>query len=107
MQVFIIGSPLETAMVLDSARSRKQIIECSQILTAIISKSGWSNHPCVLQYRGYEGWIFAYQRCLAYYLEGDMERARFMNFHASNITPEWHTREYYEQMKRRLYTKKP
>lgn len=35
MQVFIVGSPLETARVLDPKRLRKQIIECQQILDAI------------------------------------------------------------------------
>lgn len=54
MQVFIVGSPLETAMALDSARLRKQIIETQQILDALNGAKAWSNHPCVLQYKGYE-----------------------------------------------------
>lgn len=58
MQVFIVGSPLETARALDSKRLRKQIIECRQILDALNGKSAWSNHPCVLQYRGNEAWLF-------------------------------------------------
>ena len=32
MQVFIIGSPFETAKCLDSKRLNKQIMECGQIL---------------------------------------------------------------------------
>ena len=35
MQVFIIGSLLDTAMCLDKKRLNKQIIECQQILKAI------------------------------------------------------------------------
>jgi hypothetical protein len=38
MQVFIIGTPLETAKVLDNKRLNKQIIECGQILDAINGK---------------------------------------------------------------------
>lgn len=42
MQVFIIGSPLETAMALDGARLRKQIIETQQILNALNGAKAWS-----------------------------------------------------------------
>lgn len=31
MQVFIIGTPLETAVALDKRRLHKQIIECKQM----------------------------------------------------------------------------
>lgn len=61
MQVFIVGTPLETAMALDSRRLNKQIIECQQILDALNGKKAWSNHPCVLQYRGYEYWLTIYR----------------------------------------------
>ena len=40
MQVFIIGTPLETARVLDNKRLNKQIIECGQILDAT-AKDCW------------------------------------------------------------------
>ena len=60
MQVFIIGTPLETARALDPKRLRKQIIECRQILDALNGAKAWSNHPCVLQYRGYEEWLELY-----------------------------------------------
>ena len=35
MQIFIVGSPIETADTLDKRRLNKQIIECRQILAAI------------------------------------------------------------------------
>ncbi|MBR5476684.1 MAG: hypothetical protein IKV17_07700 [Bacteroidaceae bacterium] len=35
MQVFIIGTPLETAIALDPLRLNKQIVECQQILDAL------------------------------------------------------------------------
>ena len=39
MQVFIIGSPFETAEALDSKRLHKQIIEARQIIQAIQGKT--------------------------------------------------------------------
>lgn len=38
MQVFIVGSPIETAMALDKKRLNKQIIETRQIIDAICGK---------------------------------------------------------------------
>lgn len=112
MQVFIIGTPLETAMALDSRRLNKQIIECRQILDALNGAKAWSNHPCVLQYRGHEGWLKIYSECL------ELELLRTPNNDATitaiqavasvmaeKLTPCFHTQEYFDQMKRRLYTK--
>lgn len=107
MQVFIVGSPLETAMALDPKRLRKQIIECGQILDAINGKTAWSNHPCVLQYRGYKEWLELYLNVLKSVQADDGLLAKACNFVATRITPDWHTQEYYDQMKRRLYTKDP
>ena len=107
MQVFIIGTPLETAMALDSKRLRKQIIECRQILDALNSKTAWSNHPCVLQYRGYEKWLEIYKGILMSYEKCEFGTAILSNMYADNYRPDWHTQEYYDQMKRRLYTKDP
>lgn len=105
MQVFIVGSPLETAMALDPKRLRKQIIECGQILDALHGQSAWSNHPCVLQYRGYEKWLEIYKGILMSYEKCEFGTAILSNMYADNYRPDWHTQEYYDQMKRRLYTK--
>lgn len=109
MQVFIVGSPLETAMALDSARLRKQIIETQQILDALNGAKAWSNHPCVLQYRGHEFWLRCYKRVLETVQYGgkDSIRCKYNDYRARETTPNWHTQEYYDQMKRRLYTKDP
>ena len=105
MQVFIVGSPLETARALDAKRLRKQIIECRQILDALNGNSAWSNHPAVLQYRGYEMWLRHYMRCLECYVRSNMMLSAFISNESDKIRPEWHTQEYFDQMKRRLYTK--
>lgn len=105
MQVFIIGTPLETAMALDPKRLNKQIIECRQILDALSGAKAWSNHPCVLQYRGYEMWLGFYKYCLEYYANGLLRDAKIENDYAESCKPPFHTEEYFDQMKRRLYTK--
>lgn len=105
MQVFIVGTPLETAIALDKRRLNKQIIECGQILDAINGAKAWSNHPCVLQYRGYEIWLGFYKYCLEYYANGLLRDAKIENGYAESRKPPFHTEEYFDQMKRRLYTK--
>ena len=106
MQVFIIGTPLETAIALDPLRLNKQILETQQILDALNGKKAWSRHPAVLQYRGYEKWLKHYQRVLICYNSLGVEH-KFYNEMAIKFSPGWHTQEYYDQMKRRLYTKNP
>lgn len=107
MQVFIVGSPLETARALDGLRLRKQILEINQIRYALKGAKAWSNHPCVLQYRGYDEWLKHYLDCLVSYCWGNIRYASYYSCCAEEVTPDWHTQEYYDQMKRRLYTKDP
>lgn len=118
MQVFIIGTPLETAKALDRRRLNKQIIECQQILDALNGAKAWSNHPCVLQYIGCEAWLSNYKLVLDYYRQESItigeaakglcrEFADFYNDYCQSIKPPFHTQEYFSQMKRRLYTKNP
>lgn len=106
MQVFIIGSPLETAKALDKRRLNKQIIECEQILKAINGETdAYKNHPCTIQYREHVMWLKWYQRCLDLFKRGDLIGAEGCNNSANMIKPKWHTETYFNQMKRRLYTK--
>lgn len=107
MQVFIIGTPLETARALDSKRLNRQIQETKVILAALNGAKAWSNHPCVLQYRGHEGWLDDYKKCLEGYAMGDIVRAEVYSILAGAIRPDWHTQRYYDNMKARLYTKNP
>lgn len=105
MQVFIIGSPLETAKALDKRRLNKQIIECRQILDALNGAKAWSNHPCVLQYKEHKEWLIAYMHCLEAFYNKDIHKARIWNLYALDNTPDFHTSAYFDNMKRRLYTK--
>lgn len=109
MQVFVVGSPLETAMALDKARLRKQIIECHQILAAIHGEGkGWHHHPVVLMYSEPNSvrWLQMYADILEGYLAG-YSGLMELDKEAKEITPPFHTPEFIKQMKRRLYTKNP
>ena len=106
MQVFIIGTPIETVKSLDLRRLRKQIIETKQILNTLAGKSqAWKNHPCVLQYRDYQIWLSYYLKCFEYYIENNYTLALSASLLATEHTPPFHTPEYFTQMKRRLFTK--
>ena len=106
MQVFIIGSPFETAESLDSKRLHKQILECDQIIQAILGRTtAWANHPCTKMYRDHPEWLYNYQLSLEYYSTGKYKSAIYWSLFADAIRPPFHTADYFNQMKRRLYTK--
>ena len=106
MQVFIVGNPLETAMILDSRRLNKQIIETEQIIKAITGESkAWNSHPVVKMYKDYFSWLMLYKFTLIYFRQGDIISARNMSGYADIIRPNFHTCDFFDQMKRRLYTK--
>ena len=103
MQVFIIGSAIETAMCLDKKRLNKQIIECRQILKAIYGESkAWTNHPCTIQYKKHKEWLIAYMHCLEAFYNKDIHKARIWNLYASDNTPDFHTSAYFDNMKKRI-----
>jgi hypothetical protein len=120
MQVFIIGTPLETAMALSKRHLNNQINEIKIILDALNGAKAWSNHPCVLQYKEHKKWLWLYMSVLAEYYQishldwlsdEGKESLKPLMYHwnekALKKIPYWHTQEYFDQMKRRLYTKDP
>ena len=106
MQVFIVGTPYETAEALDAKRLNKQIIENKQIMDAIIGTGkGWFNHPVVKSYNKHLNWLQHYNLCLFWYRQGNKQMAKEMSDKAVEHKPNFHTEEYLNNMKRRLYTK--
>ena len=92
MQVFIIGTPLETAMALSKHHLNNQINEAKIILDALNGAKAWSNHPCVLQYRGHERWLEHYHDCLLFYRRGYYDLAKVESHYATDCHPlDWHT----------------
>jgi hypothetical protein len=61
MQTFLpYADPVLTAKILDNKRLGKQRIETIQIarnLLQVTEKKGWSNHPAVRMWRGYEAYL--------------------------------------------------
>lgn len=105
MNVFIVGTPIETAMALDHRRLNKQIIECRQIIKALNGETqAWANHPATRQYKNHVEWLKNYLKCLERYREG-LYASEYYSSLCELEPPEWHTREYIDNMKRRLYTK--
>ena len=80
MNVFIIGTPLETAKKLDKRRLNKQIIECGQILKAIFGDTkAWANHPVTKMYAGYQEWLKLYMHCLNAYRLNNIKAAEHLS----------------------------
>lgn len=122
MQVFVpYGAPLLCAEILDARRLNKQIIECRQILAAIRGESSaWKNHPVVKMYRDHAKWLEYYMHCLECYKSyqdlydtdlddalHDLELAREWNRVANDTHPLFFDSDFYDQHRRRLYTKSP
>lgn len=108
MQVFIIGTALETFENLDKKRLNKQLIECKQILNVYnCTKQAWKNHPIVKSYRPYEKWLQIYTYMLEDFLseKSDLLMLMCYNKWLQDNKPPFHTQEYFDQMKRRLFTK--
>lgn len=111
MHIFTpFASPLQTAeaMIKDTHRYNKQIIECQQILDAISGKKkGWANHPVVKMYAGHEKWLRCYTECLYFYKRRDMLMSLMAESACGLISPPFLTTDFCDQHKRRLYTKSP
>lgn len=108
MQVFIIGEVKDTATALDKRRLNKQIIECRQIIDAIHGTGkGWFNHPVVKMYTDHVNWLRCYMWYLEEYQSSESDLLMLMHFnkYCNENKPPFHTEEFFQQMKRRLYTK--
>ena len=105
MQVFIVGSIYDTVIALDKRRRRKQWVEIQQIIDAINGKKAWKNHPCTIQYKEYKYWLILYRTVIEFINMDMLSNAKNISQKAENFKPEWHCEEYFNQMKRRLYTK--
>lgn len=65
MQTFVPYEDFtQIAECLDYRRLGKQRVECMQILNALKSGRGWSRHPAVLMWTGYEAALRKYQRAI-------------------------------------------
>lgn len=109
MQVFVpYPEPIKVAQCLDAKRLNKQVIECHQILAAIVGTGkGWFNHPVVKMYKPYKEWLYYYMNCLDCYRKGLMMYAQDWDEWANEKRPPFLTTDFCNQHKRRLYAKNP
>ncbi len=122
MQVFVVGTPLETAQALDPKRLRSQINECKVIAEALyqewlyskgfislatFSGVAYRNHPITLMYKLHGGYLEYYRLTLESFKNGSIDLAKEYNEEAIKYTPDFLTPEFLDQHKRRLYTKNP
>lgn len=52
----------DSVQTLDRQRLGKQRVETLQIMSALLTGSGWVNHPATKMWRGYEAGLLEYQR---------------------------------------------
>lgn len=94
MQTFLPDADFEkSAFILDQVRCRKQVVEAWQILLILQKGSGgFSNHPAVLAWKGYEPALSLYYNI---FLETSVKRGtNFEKLHKININsdivyPDW------------------
>lgn len=67
MQTFLPDpSYHESASILDNKRLGKQRVETLQIMTTLLTNTGWVHHPAVLMWKGYEASLLDYQYAICY-----------------------------------------
>lgn len=104
MQIFITGTPLETALDLDKKRFYRQLSEAKIIRKAIMGLNGWKG-PLIEMYRNNTEWLDLYILIFEAIRIGDIAMAEYLNKDALKITPIFHSDKYILNMKSRLYTK--
>ncbi|TXH56341.1 MAG: hypothetical protein E6Q97_06545 [Desulfurellales bacterium] len=95
MQTFLPHSDFHvSAACLDSKRLGKQRVEAKQILTILANGGGWSRHPAVLMWKGYETSLaeYGFAVCQQWKLRG--YRDTLLDFFAERrrefwINPPW------------------
>lgn len=105
MQIFVIDyAPISTAMILDCQRLNKQVLECEWIIQST-EGSRVRNHPVYKMYKEHMQWVIYYRNCMRDYRDGDIKMAEKWSGLAEKITPGFFCKEFFDNMKGRLYAK--
>ena len=106
MQIFLISEkPIDTAMALDPKRLNKQILECDWIINGWKNQTKSTNHPIAKMYKDHLEWVELYKNCLKSWRENRPTEAAKYSVLAERLTPNFLCQDYYDNFKRRLYTK--
>ena len=114
MTIFILGTPFETAQMLDPKRLNKQFLECDWIINMATGQTKPSNHPAYLMYKDHIAWVKLYKGCLEVYREYKKtgseitrEQSKMLSELSEEVKPEFLCQALYNNFKKRLYTKDP
>ena len=107
MNIFLTGTPFETAEALDKKRLNSQIREAGWILASFEQNGTRLNHPIAKMYKEHIEFVRLYRACLIEYREKNFQKADALSEEAMKIVPDFVTDEYILNMRRRLYTKAP
>lgn len=116
MQTFLpYPSFKESAQCLDKRRLNKQIVECQQILNALLNPEakGWKNHPAVLMWKGSELQLLAYViQCYCVWSNNgekkhkSMDSILAMSLPSETLIPSWlGDKEFHDSHKSNLLRK--
>lgn len=106
MQIFLISEkPIDTAMTLDSKRLNKQILECDWIIDGWKNNTKSTRHPVAKMYKDHLEWVELYKNCLKAWREGRHSEAQKYSDEALKLTPNFLCQAYFDNFKKRLYTK--
>lgn len=120
MQTFLpYQNPYKSAKVLDLRRLGKQRLECVQIarnLLNLTEKKGWSNHPAVKMWKGYEPYLIkVYFKAIIDEWVGRGYKNEKISLHykelydivkdRKSIKPPWITKEFCESHQSNLLRK--
>lgn len=91
MQTFLPYSDFKKSVqALDNKRLGNQRVECKQILKALTSGGGWSNHPAVQMWRGYEEALKLYMNeCVLEWVARGFKNNMPLNDVGEVIYPPW------------------
>ena len=108
MQIFLISEkPIDTAMTLDPKRLNKQVLECDWIINGWQNNTRASKHPIAKMYKEHLEWVELYKNCLKAWRDKCSDDAHRYSDEAFKINPPFLCQEYFDNFKKRLYTKDP
>lgn len=107
MQIFIIGSVIETAKILDKKRFHRQISEAELIYKGLLGLNGWGNNIVAKMYKDHIDYLKLYIDAFKSVKKGDYLEAEILSKKAESIKPNFICDAYIRNMKSRLYTKDP
>lgn len=107
MQIFIIGTVIETAKILDKKRFYRQITEAELIYKGLLGLNGWGDNIVAKMYKDHIDYLKLYIDTFKAVKKGDYLEAEILSKKAETCKPSFICDAYIRNMKSRLYTKDP